>query len=227
MKKVLLGLIFTFFLSLAFGQISFSPDPVEVFADPNETENIQADFEIKNEGEGEYQLAWKLEVVSQPTEWQYYVCDTEICYNFNQNTSSTEKPNILKGNSTIVVMFHTIPAEVEGQGEYIIRFFDVDDPDEVLIEVPIIVNTITTSTIDKISKGLAIFPNPASDHFKVNTGDVVKKIEVCSVVGKRISIFRAEQGKHYDVSGLIPGMYYVRLLDEKDGIIKVMKLKKI
>lgn len=226
MVRNLLVFILLVSFGSVFGQLSFSPNPVEVSADPMETEDIQADFEIKNDGDREYQLGWKLEVANQPSTWQYYVCDTEVCYNINQNESSSEKPNILKANSSIVVMFHTLPSETEGTGEYKISFFDISDPNEILLEVPVNVNTVTTSNKEVLVKGLSIFPNPASDYFRVNTGDIVKKIDLHNIAGKKINSFVADQGRFYDISNLSPGMYYVRLLDEKGKAIKVTKLKK-
>ncbi len=226
MHKILL-VIFSFLLfQLSYGQVSYSPDPVEVTADPVETENIQVDFELNNEGEDTVMLAWTLEVVSKPDAWNYYVCDTEICYNFNQDVSSVERPNIILPESSIVVMFHTLPEQVEGVGEYKISFFDVSNPDSILVEVPITVNTVTTSTDNISVKGLSLFPNPATDFFRINTGDIVSKIDVVSVVGKKVATFKAAQGQYYDIKSLNSGMYYVRLLNDNEDVIKVMKLKK-
>jgi hypothetical protein len=226
MRNFLLGLFLICICTLSFGQVIYSPDPVEVTADPSETTDIQADFELKNEGSDTVFLAWKLDVIDQPSGWQFYVCDTEICYNFDQIESSTERPNIIAPNSSIIIMFHTLPAEIEGVGEYIIKFFDVSNPDSMVVEVPVIINTIKTSNKNIASNGLVLFPNPATNFFRINTGDVVKKIDVYSVVGKKICSFNAYQGTYYDITNLNAGMYYVRLLDEKEHVIKVMKLEK-
>jgi hypothetical protein len=209
----------------SFGQISFSPDPIEVTANKS-TENIQIDFELKNEGADTVFAAWTLDVNEQPGEWQYYVCDTENCYNFNQDVSSTSRPNIIPPGESIIVMFHTLPAEVQGEGAYTIKFFDLDFPDSLKVEVPITVNTITSSTSNLDIKGLSIFPNPTADFFRVNTGSLVSTIDVVSVIGKKMLSFKVEQGSFYDVTDLNPGMYYVRLLDDKGDSVKVMKLKK-
>lgn len=226
MRNFLLGIVLLFITHIAFGQVSYSPDPVEITVDAIENENIQVDFELKNEGSDTVLLAWTLEVIEEPAEWQYYVCDTEICYNFNQAVSSTERPNVIYPNESIVVMFHALPAETVGVGNYKISFFDVNSPDSILVEVPITVNTVTTSTKNISVKGLSLFPNPATDFFRINTGDVVDKIDVVSVVGKKVCSFKAEQGKFYDVKSLNTGMYYVRLLDKSGDVVKVMKLKK-
>lgn len=226
MRNFLLGIFLACFFTYVTGQVTYSPNPVEVSADPSETSDIQADFELKNEGSDTVFLAWKLQVIDQPSDWQYYVCDTEICYNYGQNESSTERPNVLPPNSSIIIMFHALPAEIEGVGEYNIQFFEVSKPDSMVVEVPVFVNTVTTSNKNIISKGLKLFPNPATDFFRINTGDLVKKIDIYSVVGEKICSFNASQGSYYNITNLNTGMYYVRLLDEKEDIIKVMKLKK-
>jgi hypothetical protein len=225
MRNFTLLLFFLAFYNQMFGQLSFSPDPIEVTAS-KATENIQTDFELKNEGADTVFLAWTLDVKEQPTEWQYYVCDTENCYNFNQDVSSTQRPNIIPPGESIIVMFHTLPAEVAGEGSYNINFFDLDFPDSLKIEVPITVNTVTSSTSNLAVKGLSIFPNPTADFFRVNTGSLVSTIDVVSVVGKKMLSFKAQQGSFYDVSDLNTGIYYVRLLDDKGDSVKVMKLKK-
>ena len=207
------------------GQISFSPDPIEVTANVA-TENIRTDFELTNEGADTVRIAWTLQNIEQPTDWQYYVCDTEICYNFNQNESSQERPNIIAPGESIIVMFHTLPDGVEGSGSYSINFFDVDLPDSINVDVPISLNTITSSTSNLETKGLKIFPNPTSDYFKINTGDLISQIDVVTVVGKKVKTFRGHQGGLYDVSGLSRGIYYVRLLDNAGESIKVIRLKK-
>lgn len=205
--------------------MSFTPDPIEVAANKS-TENIQVDFELKNEGADTVFLAWTLKVLEQPSDWQYYVCDTENCYNLNQDVSSTSRPNIIPPGESIIVMFHALPAEIAGDGSYAINFFDLEFPDSLKVEVPISVNTLTSSTSNTATKGLSIFPNPTTDYFKVNTGTLVSSIDVVSVVGKKMRSFMAQQGSYYDVADLNPGIYYVRLLDSKGESVKVMKLKK-
>ncbi|GLR17760.1 T9SS type A sorting domain-containing protein [Portibacter lacus] len=217
-----------FFLALCtfgYGQISYSPNPIDVTADKS-TENIQIDFELKNEGTDTVFLAWKLEVVEQPSVWQYYVCDTENCYNFNQDVSSTARPNIIPPGQTIIVMFHTLPTDSEGSASYKINFFDLEHADSINVDVPISVNTITSSTANFDVKGLSVFPNPTSDFFRVNTGSLVDHIDVVTVVGKKVGSFKAQQGGFYDITDLSKGIYYVRLLDAKGDSIKVMKLRK-
>lgn len=227
MHNILLGVLFLFSFITVTGQVSYSPDPVEVSADPKETENIQVDFELKNEGADTVQLAWTLEVEDKPAEWQYYVCDTEICYNFGQDVSSVERPNIILPGQSIVVMFHTLPAEVAGVGKYKINFFDVSEPDSILTQVPITVNTVSTSNKNISTKGLNLFPNPTTEFFRINTGDVVDKIDILNVAGQKAISFVAEQGKYYNIKNLDAGVYYVRLLDRNSDIVKVMRLKKL
>lgn len=225
MRKFLLLINFYFFMNLAFGQVTFSPNPVEISATAD-NEDIQVDFEVKNDGADTLQLAWKLEIVDQPEDWQYYVCDTEVCYNFNQDESSTERPNILNPSSSIIVMFHTFPTGIAGEGSYKISFYDVANPDSTLVEVPITVNSVTTSTKNISTKGLSLFPNPAEEFFRINTGDQISTIDVTSITGKKIISYKAELGKYYDISSLLPGMYFARLLDDKENVVKVIKLKK-
>ena len=223
MRNFLLIIFFFSVVNFVSGQLSYSPNPIEVTANKG-TENIQTDFELKNEGTDTVLLAWKMKVVGQPTEWQFYICDTEICYNFGDSVSSTARPNVIPPGGTIIVMFHTLPAAVEGEGEYKIEFFDLAFPDSLKVDVPIRVNTITSSTSNLEIKGLNIFPNPTTDFFRINTGALVSTIDVVTVVGKKVGSFKAHQGGYYDVTDLNSGIYYVRLLDDKGESIKVMKL---
>ncbi len=225
MRNFLLLIFFTAVYHFSFGQISYSPNPIEVTAN-KATENIQTDFELKNEGSDTVRLAWKLEVVEQPSPWNYYVCDTENCYNFNQDISSEQRPNIIAPGESIIVMFHTLPDDSEGAGSYNINFFDLDHPDSLMVDVPITVNTITSSNTNLELKGLSIFPNPTSEFFRVNTGDLITHIDIVTVVGKTVSSFKAKQGGFYDISNLNSGIYYVRLLDDSGESLKVMKLRK-
>lgn len=227
MQKYLLVILSFISFHWVTAQVTFSPDPVEISADAASSDNIQVDFQLTNEGSDTLRLAWRLEVESQDEAWSYYVCDTEICYNLNVSESSLDKPNIFAPEESRIIMFHALPNGVEAEGKYNIHFFDVSKPDSILVTVPVTVSTLTASTKSaNIIKGLSIFPNPTSDYFRINTGDLVDYIDIRTVTGTKIISYKTVPGGYYDISHLRTGIYYARLVDKRGDSIKVLKLQK-
>ncbi len=78
----------------------------------------------------------------------------------------------------------------------------------------------------KASAKSLIYPNPTHDSFSIKNDTKVSEISVFNIIGKLVLSETHVQGVSHNVSELKKGIYLVRLLDEDDEIIKVIRLTK-
>ena len=77
-----------------------------------------------------------------------------------------------------------------------------------------------TSVEDQVPKNVEFFyPNPVSDFLTINTRQETDKIEIFSAIG--LKVFETELQEKIDVSGLAPGVYFVRMGSELRKFIKI------
>jgi hypothetical protein len=71
------------------------------------------------------------------------------------------------------------------------------------------------NSVSSISSGveLSVFPNPATDYFKVSENNWVQTIAVYNLAGRKVSNFTYADDLKYDVSNLPKGMYLIQMLD--------------
>lgn len=77
------------------------------------------------------------------------------------------------------------------------------------------------------SAQIKIFPNPATDRFKITVPEgQVKYITINNIIGKRVKKVMATSDNAYDVDDLTRGVYIIRIFDKKDELIKALRLSK-
>jgi|GEM_PF-2777238 hypothetical protein len=73
---------------------------------------------------------------------------------------------------------------------------------------------------------IRINPNPAVDFFKVYGNVSFSKIQMYNIIGKEIKTFTPNLDNEYQIDGLASGIYILRFLDDKNKLIKAVKLYK-
>ncbi len=221
-------LIFTVFLCYTLqGQFVYTPDPVDVNARPNSTD-IVADIEVTNMFDTDVSFLWSIERDAAPMEWEFQLCDQNLCYNWGVEDCPTSKPNLLVPGEDMLFMIHLNPHEIESQSQVNLRVYLESNTDSTIVNIPINYSIMTTSSSDDVSDpdNLVIYPNPTEDFFQIKSDDNVSEVLIFNIVGKRLATFNHTPGKNYDISELEKGLYLVRLLDKSNNIIKVLRLTK-
>lgn len=73
-----------------------------------------------------------------------------------------------------------------------------------------------------------IFPNPFSNYLKIDDrAQTVKRIEVYNLLGKKVSSFEVlTAGASYSVENLPNGFYLVRIINDRNKVIRTQRLQK-
>jgi len=71
---------------------------------------------------------------------------------------------------------------------------------------------------------LSIFPNPATDYFKVSENNWVQTIAVYNLAGRRVNTFTYADDLKYDISSLPKGMYLIQMLDFHGQILGTRRI---
>ena len=75
-----------------------------------------------------------------------------------------------------------------------------------------------------ITSEISVFPNPAIDVFNIESKIKIEKVEIYSLIGKKIKCIRNLNGNSFEVSDLRNGIYLLRIFDSKKKVIKVQRL---
>jgi hypothetical protein len=71
---------------------------------------------------------------------------------------------------------------------------------------------------------LSVFPNPATDYFKISENNWVQTIAVYNLAGRKVSTFTYADDLKYDVSNLPKGMYLIQMLDFHGQILGTRRI---
>ncbi|MFN8337653.1 MAG: T9SS type A sorting domain-containing protein [Saprospiraceae bacterium] len=82
------------------------------------------------------------------------------------------------------------------------------------------------SPIDGVSEDIKVYPNPTVDYFQITNGLNIRKVVVYNMFGKEVKSYFHYNNAQHEVSDLKSGMYIVKLLDERNKVIKSIKLHK-
>ena len=121
---------------------------------------------------------------------------------------------------------HTIPFNSDGLTHNYITCFAVSDSMIFVGTLGGSVFRIKKSAFIKtgiedqpVSNIISIYPNPVSDYIKISSNHALEKIEIFSAIGMKV--IETEWKERIDVSGLLPGVYFVKFGDKVSKFIKI------
>jgi di/tripeptidase len=83
------------------------------------------------------------------------------------------------------------------------------------------------SQLEYNNDDLKVFPNPATEYFQINNALSIKKVVIYNMFGKEVKVLLNQNNTQHDVTDLKSGMYIIKMLDERNKIVKSVKLQKI
>lgn len=227
MVRIILLLGFVISMIRGEAQFTYNPDPYSIVVPQlqDNYSNTKEDLVFTITQDTTYTVFWKMEFTNVKSEWELQICDLHYCYNFNERQSSPANPNIMaKGSHTFQIGF--FPRSVEGTGRVTLKLYGDVGFTKLLKEIPINLYSGTTSSKDVNLNAIRVFPNPASDYFQISNSSQVSKIVIYNVLGKEVKTLFHYNSANHDISDLRKGIYMVRLLDNKNKVIKTVRLSK-
>lgn len=224
MKQTLL-FIFTFIVVGLQAQLSYGPENLS-YEGPNDESGL-VQYEVMNDTDEGVNFYWTLDRGNSPEEWKFSICDRNSCYAYGVETCPSSKPNEFMRNELFSgFQLHIKPEGVNGVADVTMKFYSIDNPNEVYLEIPFALTIGSTSTEEINVESIALYPNPSTDFFQIRNDDNVKHISLHSILGKKVFDMNHESEKAYNISDLGRGMYMVRMYDRDGDVIKVLRLSK-
>lgn len=105
---------------------------------------------------------------------------------------------------------------------FLLLFFSVALSTDINAQNTPINNTSSYQSVD-----IKVFPNPAIDYFQISNAQNISKAIVYNMFGKEVKVFNyITTSSQNNISDLRTGMYIIKMLDDKNKVIKSVKLQK-
>jgi len=226
MKKNILTSLFILIGFTMFGQLSYSPDPLEFTSDIDVT-RAEYKFTITNTGSEMEQFWWSVDRGNSIDDWTYAICDINQCYIDGLESCPCSIPNELAAGASFEFKIYLIANENVSSAD--IKFNVTGDCDGNVIDLEIPMNISATGStssedLENDASGLRVYPNPSTDYFQITNDTDVSEIVVSNIIGKKVIETSHYKGESHNVSYLDKGIYLVRMVDENSNILDVKRI---
>lgn len=173
---------------------------------------------------------WERSIVSLSTGWRSAVCDLNICHLPTVETAEFSQA----GGDTSDIILHIYPGgspgnttdATPGMAEIHVKVYEKDNPSNEENIIYFVTLDATTGTTQLEAQRLKVYPNPTSDVFRITENTLVKRVRVLNVIG-RVALDRTIQnGEQLSIAYLRAGMYLVQMFDDKNKVVKTVRLLK-
>jgi hypothetical protein len=223
--------IFMLLLAVSFleaqDRFKVSPSPCKLDFDIPDPDGITDHFceaKMTNLTSQTLHMLWTREDLQLPQDWIGYICDNNYCYAPFAKKCPEDNPNNIEPNKYGILDVHVNTNDVPGEAHIVLYVFEKEDTTKK-IKVDFLFNKITANR-EVRNIGIKIYPNPAQNTFTVEYNSGVNKIELISILGKKVAEYKTSPSKSYDISNLDAGLYFLRLIGPQDQIIKTIRLQK-
>lgn len=170
-------------------------------------------------------LSWERNIISLTEGWLSSVCDKNLCYGPDIEASPESKPVIIPPGETSNLDIYIFANDIVGAAEIDVTVTDIANTDNTITGKYNI--DTTTPTQDLFENGdLQIFPNPTIGAFQIKNDKVVRQVKIYNIIGKEVGNYNHIRGSQYEVSSYQKGIYIIRLFDQNNKMIKVLRLNK-
>ncbi|TVR82687.1 MAG: T9SS C-terminal target domain-containing protein [Saprospirales bacterium] len=189
-------------------------------------QDISINIPMVFNGDETTNLVWEREIQVFQDGWETAVCDPVLCYSpFVETMYFEAEPGM-----EFEMQVHLYPRGVEGDSARIVlTMYDEDNPDDKYYFTYFFINSTISSSNDLSSRGIGnpiLYPNPAGDFFNIRNNMNVSQFEIVNVFGQHVFSANYSSSESIDVSHLRPGLYFVKLLDDQNSIIRTLRLNK-
>lgn len=220
MKNFYLFILFSLLAFSSFSQLTISP--VSLSASLNVNQEKICSIYINNPTNDPVLYWWKVEKPNGfPQYWQTQTCDGVLCYLWNVDKNSKNKPDTVFPNEPRLVTIHIKPDSIEGQANICFKIYSDNQHqnEEGSTDCNDLITAGTTSSDETYKKEAVIFPNPTTDVFSIKNDDEVTSVKVYDVMGRKMMDEKHYLGKSYDLSYRGKGLYKIVLTTKSNLLI--------
>ncbi len=226
MKKFILLVLICFVAFSAETQsLSLSPDTAHAKFDPI-FNDLKGTSEICNTSGKVVQFYWKFEKTTGVEACTPYLCDLNACYGPARTVCPTDAPNELMPGQCYPLDLHLNGMASQECCKFRLTTWVVGDTTDSVAAIYTFNCESTSTTNDDLIEQMSIFPNPTSDVFHIKNSDFVYGVEVVNMLGSSIREYDRPNTNTFDISDLKKGIYFVRLKDANDEVLKSIRLYK-
>jgi hypothetical protein len=69
------------------------------------------------------------------------------------------------------------------------------------------------STDDNSIKKLSVYPNPANNYVKISTENIISKVQLFNIIGKKVLETKSLKNNSLNISSLKNGVYFLKIYD--------------
>lgn len=170
-------------------------------------------------------VKWERNIISLSDGWESSVCDLNKCYGTDTESSPENRPVVIPPNSTSNLDIYIFPNSIVGSAEVDVTVTDLANGENVLTGKYIIDTTTPTAELFS-GEEIQIFPNPTEDAFQIKNDKLIRGVKIYNIIGKEVNNYRHIRGAQYNVLSYQKGIYIIRLFDQNDKMVKVLRLNK-
>jgi hypothetical protein len=228
MKKIFTFIFFAFFFIIK-AQVVIEPSSLELTT--NENNKHAFNIVISNKGNTDLDVYWTITKGSDwPVAWKTVMCDTEFCYDENFDKIDIRRPNKLKAKADASFKLDLDLGGKKGVSNMFLRLYSDKEFKNLLsttkVNAPIIADaTVSTSDL-KGTEDLSIYPNPADNFYFIKSDQGILKVTLFNVLGREIKTESHYRSQTHDISDLNKGVYFLRMQDANNKVVKTIRLTK-
>jgi hypothetical protein len=241
--KLKLTLVLAFVLASAF---SFRANAQSIyFTDNGSATNVSgynSDYDVAildtlfSSYPGNKQVTWSVVKLSGPSQWSFTNCDAASCYSAQSpynylSNYNTPTPWTIAPNTSGVFTFHVVLRNIAGNGVYKLTAWVDGDSMNTAVSRMLNINVTQAVGFSKISAPeVKLYPIPANDILNVdlNNFNAAKRVEVYNLIGAKMGSYPVDgdSNNSIPVNNLNPGMYFVKVMDSRNGILTTKTFQK-
>lgn len=199
------------------------PNPNSISFIPDMT-NHKAHGSVKNKTTGTIKVYWVREIIELPIDWNTYICDANYCYSPELGKCPDNYPNVIKTNDSTILDVYVTDNGIDGQAHIIMWVFEKEDTSKKLRVDYLFNKVVSNNEVKNIE--IKVYPNPTYNDLFIDFNQGLSRIELYTILGKKVSSFKAMQGESYDISPLLDGLYFVKLIDPNEQVLRTIRLQK-
>ncbi|MEM1327085.1 MAG: T9SS type A sorting domain-containing protein [Bacteroidota bacterium] len=204
----------------------FSPDSTVRMDLLSSYQPIVLQGELRNNTARSISVRWERNPIQVPSAWSIQIQDVNRAYadfvdsNINPDFYLNE-PIILQPRERVPFNIFVTPNGKAGSMLLSMELYLTDQP-----EVIIAAEDIRLEVANNNRRRSAVFPNPSSDFMRLAQQEDVDRLVVYNIVGKKVKDFTVEDDERYNISDLPDGIYLVGLFDDRNKIIRTVRVQK-